>query len=235
MSFCKILLDRITGADHDTRLFEDKIDSDHIKRLFRMALNSDSVEHILLVGPPASAKTLFLTSLMHHLESSHFTDGTNSTKAGMIDYLFENRPRYLLVDEIDNMSSKDQAFLLNLMETGIVTATKYGKTRSAQIKTSVFATSNNIKKMSAPLQSRFFIVELEAYTYEQFCGITQELLSRHRIDGGAANVIATAVWSKSGDVRDCLKIATMAKRMTDVEFIVDKFLGSKTVWDENQT
>lgn len=25
----------------------------------------------------------------------------------MIDYLFENRPRYLLVDEIDKMSSKD--------------------------------------------------------------------------------------------------------------------------------
>jgi uncharacterized protein YcbX len=53
--------------------------------------------------------------------------------------------------------------------------TKYGKTRSAQIKTSVFATCNNIKKMSAPLQSRFFIVELEPYTYEQFCDIDYTL------------------------------------------------------------
>jgi ATP-dependent protease Clp ATPase subunit len=65
-----------------------------------MALDSDSVVHILLVGPPASAKTMFLTSLMHHLKSSYFADGANSTKAGMIDYLFENRPRYLLIDEI---------------------------------------------------------------------------------------------------------------------------------------
>jgi ATP-dependent protease Clp ATPase subunit len=55
----------------------------HVKRLFRMALDSDSAVHILLVGPPASAKTMFLTSLMQ-LKNSYFSDGANSTKAGMI-------------------------------------------------------------------------------------------------------------------------------------------------------
>ena len=88
----------------------------------------------------------------------------------MIDYLFANKPRYLLMDEVDKMYSKDQFFLLNLMETGIVSETKYGKTRSGGMITSVFATSNNIKKLSVPLMSRFFIVEIEPYTYEQFCG-----------------------------------------------------------------
>ena len=44
--------------------------------------------------------------------------------------------------------------LLNLMETGIVSETKYGKTRSAQIKTSVFATSSNIKKLSTLVLSQ---------------------------------------------------------------------------------
>lgn len=34
----------------------------------------------------------------------------------------------------------------------LVFETNYGKTRRAQIKTSVFATSNNLKKLSAPLQ-----------------------------------------------------------------------------------
>lgn len=142
----------------DERLFKDIIGYDHIKRLFRMALDANSATHILLVGPPASGKTMFLTSLMHELENSYFADGANSTKAGMNDYLFANSPRYLLVDEIDKMSPKNQAFLLNLMEAGIVVETKYSKTRLAEMKTSVFATSNNIKKMSAPLQSRFFIV-----------------------------------------------------------------------------
>jgi MoxR-like ATPase len=129
------------------RLFEDIIGYDHIKRLFGMALRSESAIHLLLVGPPASAKTMFLTSIMRHLKNSYFADGANSTRAGMMDYVLENRPRYLLVDEIDKMSPKDQAFLLNLMETGIVSETKYIKTRSAQIKTSIFA-SNNIKKIS---------------------------------------------------------------------------------------
>jgi holliday junction DNA helicase RuvB len=51
---------------------------------------------------------MFLTSLKQ-LKDSYFADGVNSRKAGMIDYLFENRPTYLLVDEIDKMSSKDKA------------------------------------------------------------------------------------------------------------------------------
>jgi holliday junction DNA helicase RuvB len=72
-----------------------------------------------------------------------YSDGGASTKPGMIDYLFANRPQYLLVDEIDKMSC-NQIFLLNLMETGIVSETKYEKTRSALMKTSVFAISNNI-------------------------------------------------------------------------------------------
>ena len=60
---------------------------------------------------------MFLTSLMHPLKNSYFTDDGSSTKAGMIEYIFGNRPRYLLIDEIDKTAPKDQAFLLNLMET----------------------------------------------------------------------------------------------------------------------
>jgi MoxR-like ATPase len=222
MKFCEMLFSKILKKDHDN-LFGDIIGYDHIKRLFRMAMASSSVVHILLVGPPASAKTMFLTSLMHQLKSSYFTDGTNSSKAGMIAYLFEKRPRNLLVDEIDKMAPKDQAMLLNLMETGIVSETKYGKTRSAQIKTSVFATSNDINRLSAPLQSRFFIVKIEPYTYEQFCSITEVLLSHYNIDGALAGVIANAVWDKSHDIRDCMKIGSLAKSTKDVEFILDKF------------
>ena len=41
----------------------------------------------------ASAKTMFLTSIIHELKSCNFEDSANSSKAGMIDYLSENRPR----------------------------------------------------------------------------------------------------------------------------------------------
>jgi holliday junction DNA helicase RuvB len=224
MKFCNPLSKLVKTQNE--RFFEEIIGYDHVKRLFRMALDSDSAIHILLLGPPASAKTMFLTSLMQ-LKNSYFSDGANSTKAGMIDYLSTNRPHYLLVDEIDKMASKDQVFLLNLMETGIISETKYGKTRVAQIKISVFATSNNIKNLSAPLQSRFFIVELESYTYEQFFEITRQLLSHQKIEREVANLIARAVWARSQDMRDCIKIGSMARTMEDVDFLINMLHSQK--------
>jgi len=128
----------------DNGLFEDIVEYDHTKRL--------------------SAKTMFLTSLLEHLKDSYFVDGGNATKAGIIDYLFENRPQYLLIDEIDKLAPKDQTFLLNLMETRTISETKYGKTIQAEIKTSVFVTGNDPNKLSGALLSRFFVVDLEPYT-----------------------------------------------------------------------
>ena len=96
--------------------------------------------------------------------------------------------------------------------------------------TSVFATSNDIDSLSAPLQSRFLIVEIEPYTYEQFCHITEGLLSRQKIEREAGNIIADAVWNKSQDIRDCIKLCTLAKSTKDVEFIVDKFFGTGMKW-----
>jgi len=84
--------------------FDDIIGHEHIKRLFSMALRSSEPTHILLSGPPASAKTTFLLSLRQHLKDSYFVDGGNATKAWIIDYLFRNRAPYLLIDEIDKMS-----------------------------------------------------------------------------------------------------------------------------------
>jgi hypothetical protein len=61
------------------RLFDDIYGYDDIKRLFRMALESTYATSILLSGPPASAKTLFLLCLMklhgQRHEEHHFQIG----------------------------------------------------------------------------------------------------------------------------------------------------------------
>jgi hypothetical protein len=114
--------------------FEEVIGYHDIKRIFGMAIAADEPIHILIVSPPASAKTVFMRSLMK-LPSSYFTYGSNSTKAGMVDYISEHKPKFIFIDEIDKMPNKDQTFLLNLMETGIVSETKYQKTRNAPAKT----------------------------------------------------------------------------------------------------
>jgi holliday junction DNA helicase RuvB len=192
MNICK-LFSKITESG--TRpLFNDIIGYDDIKRLFRLALDSDEQTHILVSGPPASAKTMFLESL-RKLKTSYFVDGAGTTKSGLIDCLFLNNPKYLLIDEIDKMSTKDQAMLLNLMETGIVSETKHNKTRTAHMKTSVFTTSNNVRDIITPLQSRFFVVELLPYTYEQFYQISVRILTKgHKLSIDIAKNISDKVW-----------------------------------------
>ena len=210
----------------EDKFFADIYGYDNIKKLFRMALESNHTCSILLTGPPASAKTLFLQSLMK-LKDSYFIDCSNATKSGIVDYVFEQKPKYLLLDELDKLSRKDQTFLLNLMETGIVSETKYNKTRRMEIKTSVFATSNSVEKIIATLQSRFFIVKLEAYTYEQFYGITVRLLTsnQYNVDEEITKATADAVWNTSKNIRDSIKIARMAKSVGDVYWLVTTFLG----------
>jgi MoxR-like ATPase len=222
MNICK-LFSKITESKR-SGLFNDIIGYNDVKRLFRMGLDSDEQSHILLSGPPASAKTMFLESLSK-LKSSYFVDGTTTTKSGLIDCLFLNNPKYLLIDEIDKMSTKDQAMLLNLMETGIVSETKHNKNRTANMKTSVFATSNNVRNIITPLQSRFFVVELAPYTYEQFYQISVHLLTQgHKVSIDIAKNISDKVWANSRNIRDCVRIGRMAKSVDDIQFLVGAFL-----------
>jgi Holliday junction DNA helicase RuvB len=201
--------------------FGEIIGYNHIKRLFKLTIESETRTHILLVGPPASAKTMFLTSLLRFLKNAYFIDGANATKAGVIDYLFENHPRYLLIDEIDKLQPKHQTFLLNLLETGIISETKYRKTREMKIDVSVFATCNDPRKLSDALRSRFFVVQIEPYEYDQFYQITISLL-KNQIEFAPA--IVDVVWRTSRNIRDCLRIGKLARSQGDVKFLLDNFI-----------
>jgi len=206
-------------------LFDSIVGYDDIKKLFQLSFGSQRPIHILLVGPPASAKTLFMLGCMK-LDRSYFTLGTHSTKSGMVDYLFEKRPRYLIIDEIEHMSIRDQTALLSLMETGIIAETKHMKTRNTQLKTWVFATSNQTNHMLTPLLSRFMVLHFKQYKYENFLDISIHMLAQEGIAKDVANEVAAQVWHKmkSKDIRDCIKIAHLAKTKNDVNWIVETLL-----------
>lgn len=206
-------------------LFDNIIGYGDIKKLFFLSFESQRPIHILLVGPPASAKTLFMLGCMK-LERSYFTLGTHSTKSGMLDYLFEKRPRYLIIDEIEHMSIRDQTVLLSLMETGIIAETKHMKTRNTQVKTWVFATTNETNHMLTPLLSRFLVLHFKQYKFENFLDISIHMLGQEGIAKDIANEVATQVWHnmRSKDIRDCIKIAHLAKTKDDVIWIVETLI-----------
>lgn len=209
-------------------LFESVVGYSDVKRLFQLSLSSEKPVHILLVGPPASAKTLFMIECMR-LERSYFTLGSHSTKSGMIDYLFDKRPRYLIVDEIEHMPMKDQTGLLSLMETGILAETKFQKTRNTHLKTWVFATSNATDRMLTPLLSRFVVLHFKQYSFGSFREVCAHILGREGVAPDVAAAIAEAVWTKlkSKDIRDCIKIGRLAKTKEDVEWIAQTLRAYK--------
>src|SRR5829696_2258129 len=158
-------------------LSDDIIGYEDVKDLFARSIKAGRPVHLLLCGPPASAKSLFMRALTR-LERSYYAVGTSSTKSGIFDYLFEHRPRYFIIDELEKMNKKDQSSLLNLMESGIISELKHRQQRTTQLKTWVFASCNSTDMLLPPLLTRFRDIHFKPYTEEEFVNIVVNVLDR---------------------------------------------------------
>jgi SpoVK/Ycf46/Vps4 family AAA+-type ATPase len=97
-------------------IFDGIVGYSEIKREFTKALKASSPVSILLCGPPGCGKSEFLKQIRNQFEEeSVFIDGSYGSKAGIFEKLYQKRPKYVLLDEIDKLSSQDQLALLNLM------------------------------------------------------------------------------------------------------------------------
>jgi MoxR-like ATPase len=221
----------VVGKKHT--LFEDIIGFEDVKQLFEMAIQAERPVHLLLCGPPASAKSLFMRSLTK-LERSYYAVGSSSTKSGIFDYMFGYRPRYFVIDEIEKMNKKDQTSLLNLMESGILSELKHNQQRTTQLKTWVFASCNSTDKLLPPLLTRFRDIHFKPYTEEEFIEIVVNVLDREEgVDRDIALLIADGVYNrlKSSNIRECIRIARLARNNSSrVNQLVDTFV----TYDDNQ-
>lgn len=213
-----------------TQTIEDKFFSNivgyqDIKKLLLKSVISKEPVSILLAGPSGSSKTLFLLDLLNGLDDAFFIDATSVTSAGILDYLFKHETKYLMIDEIDKMKAKDQAALLNVMESGIISETKLnGKTRRKRMNLWIFATSNNTDKLSNAVRSRFMELFLKEYSIGEFIKIVRILLNnKYGLNENISEKIALAVWNvmKSKDVRDAINIAKLTRSEADVDWLVN--------------
>jgi MoxR-like ATPase len=207
-------------------LFDDIVGFDDVKSLFEMAIKAERPVHLLLCGPPASAKSLFMRSLTK-LERSYYAVGSSSTKSGIFDYLFEHRPRYFIIDELEKMNKRDQTSLLNLMESGILSELKHNQQRTTQLKTWVFASCNSTDKLLPPLITRFRVIQFKPYTEQEFVEIAVNILDKEEgVDRDVALIIADSVFNrlKSSNIRECVRIARLAKNdPAQVNEIIETF------------
>ena len=198
-------------------LFDPIVGYDDVKDLFRMALGSAKPVHILLEGPPASAKTLFLMET-GRLPGSHFVVGGGTSKAGLTDALLTYRPMYLLVDEVETINNpRDYASLLHLMENQEVVETKYNRHQRVPLTTWVFAAGNDTSRLDRALVSRFggprCVVHFKEYTPKEYREITVNVLvKRENVDPEFAAKVADAMLDLQVlDVRAAVRASRLAQ------------------------
>lgn len=207
-------------------LFNIIVGHDGKKELMLRSINSPKPIHFLLWGAIASAKTLMLEELTR-LPRSIFILGSSLTKAGIFDILFNERPKYLVIDELDKVDSPENtACLLSLMERGFIAESKYRRHRSLKLTTWVFASANRIERIPEELLSRFGKLHFKEYAPEEFKEVVVDVLrEKEEVNDILALHIADRVMAIMGskDVRDAVKVARLLKKKTkeEADHIVD--------------
>jgi replication-associated recombination protein RarA len=194
---------------------------DDIKDIVRRALDAEDNYNLLFIGPPASAKTLFLLGILEFKKGVYF-DGSNTTNR-ILDVLEQERPKIICIDEVDKMSRQFQNQLLNFLESGRIKVDQQRKQYDFEIKgAKVFATCNEINKLSKPLASRFRKLFLSRYTEQQFIEISVKVLPK--VGENMARYIGFTVFKNGGDIRDVISVGKLIRKgdgPREVEWMID--------------
>jgi Holliday junction DNA helicase RuvB len=196
-------------------LFEDIIGHDDVKELLRASLAADKPVHVLLAGPPALAKTLFLWDIETACgEKAIWLVGSATSKAGLWDLVAHRQPLVLLIDELDKMNAADTAALLSMMEGGRLVRAKVGRELSLQHQIRVVAATNRLDVLSPELKSRFAVRQLHPYGRDEYLTVVKGVLvRREEVAADMAEAIAKRLDGKTQDVRDAVRAARLASQL----------------------
>jgi AAA+ superfamily predicted ATPase len=204
-------------SDLHTQPF-DKIEGyEDIKDIVRRALDSEENYNLLFTGPTASAKTMFLNGIMEMKKDAVYFDGANTTSR-ILDVLEQERPKIICIDELDKMSRQFQNQLLNFMESGRVKVDQMKRRYDFEIKgVKIFGSCNDIKRLSAPLQSRFRRLFLSIYTEDQFLEVSVKVLPKLPIS--ISRYIGAKVWENQGDIHEVISIGKLVLKSDGLQEI----------------
>jgi Holliday junction DNA helicase RuvB len=196
-------------------LFEDIIGHDEIKELLRASLQAEKPVHVLLAGPPALAKTLFLWDIERVAgEKAIWLVGSATSKAGLWDLVAERQPQVLLIDELDKMNAADTAALLSMMEGGRLVRAKKGRELDLSYQLWVIAATNRLGGLSPELLSRFAVRSIQAYSRSDFLTVVKGVLAHHEgASPGLADEIAQLLDGRTQDVRDAVRVTRLAPQL----------------------
>lgn len=165
--------------------FKDIIGQTAIKRqLYRALLRNNRLINILLIGAPATSKTLFMKCIENQCNGVIFYDAsTGSSGAGLIEILRLNpQVKILIIDELSELKRNDIEVLRGLANDGRVSKTLKKQFINFTIKNlKIFGTTNNPTKLSKPIKSRFQIYLIPEYTDKEFKDVVKFCLASQQI------------------------------------------------------
>jgi len=207
-------------------LFGDIIGHEDVKELLIACLMAEKPVHVLLAGPPALAKTLFLWDIERAGgERAIWLVGSATSKAGLWDLVAERQPQVILIDELDKMNTADTAALLSMMEGGRLVRAKKGRELDLSNPLRVIAASNRLHMLSPELRSRFAIRQMNPYRRPEYLTVVRGVLvRRENLNQELAEEIARRLDGLSQDVRDAIRVARLAPQL-GVEKAIELLLG----------
>lgn len=207
-------------------LFEDIIGHDEVKELVRACLTAEKPVHVLLAGPPALAKTLFLWDIETAFgERALWLVGSATSKAGLWDVVADRQPFVVLIDELDKMNAADTAALLSMMEGGRLVRAKVGRRLNLAHPLKVVAATNRLDVLSPELKSRFAVRRLEPYSRSEYLTVVKGVLvRREEVQPEVAGEIAKRLDGKTQDVRDAVRVARLSTQL-GLDRAVELLLG----------
>jgi DNA replicative helicase MCM subunit Mcm2 (Cdc46/Mcm family) len=134
--------------------------------------------HSLLLGKPGTGKTEVLIWIQDNIQNSIMINSENTSKTGLVGdargseitagLLAQYDGNFVLLDELDKMSTTDQNGLLQAMEEGSYKIIKGKHREKFQAEIRVIASANIFEKIQPPLVDRFdFIYICSTSTREE--------------------------------------------------------------------
>jgi holliday junction DNA helicase RuvB len=205
-------------------IFSNIYGHDKFKLIFNNAIASNEAIHILLTGASGTSKTLFLEAINEKVANCSFIT-SNSTGAGIISHIFDNpNLEILCIDEIEKIPKAEIGVLLTLMESNRLVVTKKTMMCNREQKLRIFATCNDVNKLSIEMRSRFLKFNLKDYSLDEFTMISINIVtSRFNKTQDFAQKLAQVVWYRldSKDIRDVIKVARLARNESDIDMIIE--------------
>jgi Holliday junction DNA helicase RuvB len=210
----------------DVSVFDEIVGYDDVKKIIAKALNSPKSVHIMLVGPPSSAKTMFLEAIANFYGVPILVAGA-STGPGIRNFIADYVPRVLVIDELDKRRDpQDLSVLLTWMESQRLVITMVTRREVIECPDKgcrVVAAANTLDPIPRELLSRFTIIEFEEYKESEVRDICISILTkREGVSKELAEKIAEAVVKELGskDPRDCIKVARLAGGESELSTVV---------------